>query len=155
VTLKTGSKPVTSHAPDMSCNWPFRCPLSPSRQLWQIGRSGCERSLTHQSTDIEQHAHSTAMSESVGRYLAPLLVSPSHPITGSERGHGMGGCPEPTLNVPPSRQGGSLVGPVGSLPGRTPEVENRIDGKRLTVILSVIEQPNGVIQEEALCHLLR
>ena len=74
MTLKTGSKPVTSHAPDISCSWPFRCPLSPSKQLWQIGRSGWERSLTHQSTDIEQHAHSTAMSESVGPVPARLSV---------------------------------------------------------------------------------
>jgi hypothetical protein len=35
------------------------------RQLWHIGKSGCVRSLTHQSTDIEQQVHSTAMADNV------------------------------------------------------------------------------------------
>jgi hypothetical protein len=39
--------------------------LSPARQSWQIGRSGCERSLTHQSTDSEQHEQVTATARMV------------------------------------------------------------------------------------------
>ena len=58
--LEIGSNPVTNHFPVMSCSWPIRCPSSPARQLWQMGRSGCDRNLTHQSTDVEQQAHTTA-----------------------------------------------------------------------------------------------
>ena len=40
-TLKTGSNPVHQpRDPFMSCSWPSRCPFSPARQSWQIGRSG-------------------------------------------------------------------------------------------------------------------
>jgi hypothetical protein len=45
---------VTSQLPVISCSWPFRWPMSPPRQSWQIGMSGCERNLTHQSTEVEQ-----------------------------------------------------------------------------------------------------
>jgi hypothetical protein len=62
-TLKIGSNPVISQVPDVSCSWPSRCPFKPARQLWQIGKSGCERSLTHQSTDIEQHVHVAAIAD--------------------------------------------------------------------------------------------
>lgn len=61
VTLNSGSNPVISHVPVMSWSWPSLCPLSPPRQLWQIGKSGCDLNLTHQSTDVEQHTQVTAM----------------------------------------------------------------------------------------------
>ena len=52
---------MTNHVLDINCSWPSRCAFSPATQSWQIARSGWERSLTHQSTDIEQHAQVVAM----------------------------------------------------------------------------------------------
>ena len=77
-TLKMGSNPVTDHFPVMSCTSAVPAAhraLRGSRDRW-AGR-GARRSLTHQSTGIEQQEHTTAMATNVGATCFRSQATPS------------------------------------------------------------------------------